>query len=543
MRFNNTGLALLVVALLAVAWCCFLFAPVKKPAAPRSSGIDTATHFTSHDWRSGRDSAWAPTAVNPSPIRVELPANSIVVAVRDEVGHPIVGATVARCSAAGARNLSPSDQIGITDVSGEVLIRIEPSEFDDDHGLLAINAKGFVPTSIKEPSDPGRYEVRLAAGSTVEIECRDFVGRPIPNLGVAVSMVPLPVSIRADALPSQSEPGSDASSTIRYGESDEIGVVMFEGLQPGRYFIQAESRDYLLADAGNNKPVIDVAHGRTRHAVVCGEICVAALETNVPSSDVLFSEIYRKGPHITVSFNMEVLDIRRREIERRFPRCNAIVSLARNGESGLGRATFRHSTISHGNVVQEVPFVRFSEFTDPFTLTVKEGSRLPTGAVCIRVEGDFNVQRNKLRIILRRPDDTSGILCIENETRIIPAARYALDTNDREMARAIAWPEPVELHEHETADIVLKIKDGLMPLTVDVTMPSVMKDQYASLIVSTADQKPRRGRTRLGSWRTWVPAGTYHVAAETAGCTRVTARVVVTTGSAAHVTLELERTR
>ncbi len=540
---SNKRRALLVVGLLVAAWCWFWLASAMGQPGPSRAG-DAPTGLNAHASEGGLGSLVTPTALASSSLRVEAPANTIVLLVRDGAGNPVVDATVARCSAAGARNLSRSDRIGVTDSSGELSIPFGEAGGGDAGGLLAISARGLVPVALERPRAPGRYEVVLAAGSTLEMQCHDFAGRPLPRIRVAISMVFFPAAALAPARTEHSEPGSDAAATIRHGESDESGTIMFEGLLPGKYFIRAESQGYLLTATENNPVVIDVAVGIVRHVIVCGEICVAALRTNVPLTDILFYEITGSSAHIPAASAQEILDMRRREIEDRFPQCQAMVSLAKSGDASHRQATFRYSTLGYGELVHKVPFVSFESFVEPALLAAAEGPRPPAGEVCIRFESVHGVVRGKLRTTLKRnATDMNGIVCIQDETRTVPVGRYIVDTNDREMARAIEWPSFVEVREHGKAEAVLRIKQGLVPLTIDVEIPAILKGQFASVSIGAAGQKLRRGRTRVGSWLTWVPAGVYDVTVEAVGCNPTTTRVIVANEMPARMPLRLELSR
>ncbi len=537
---SNRRPALLIFGLLVLAWCWFWLAPEESHSAPPVS--ERSAIAVSNGSASEQESASVviPTSIVPSVQRLEVTAKAIVLRVRDGAGSPVEGATVSRCSAIGARNLSRSDQIGITDRLGELSIPLGQSRAAEEADRLAISAKGLVRASIDYPRESGRYEVMLASGNSLEVQCRDFVGRSIPGIRVAISMVLFPASLWVDVPSEQREPGSDAVSTTWHGESDNLGTVLFDGLLPGQYFVRAESRDYLMASTDSNQMTLDVPVGGSRHVIVCGQICVAALQTTVPLPEVLFCEITGCPKHIVAGFAQEALELRRREIESKFPECRAILSLTRGDDASQGLATFRYSTLGHGELVREVPFIPIASFVKPEVLVAMEGHRIPAGEVCVRLVGDFGVSRGKLRVTLRRrARDQDGILCVEDQARLVPAASYVVDFNDREMAKAIDKASPVEVRQGEVTEIVLKIKDGLVPLAVQVEMPAVLNGQFASLVVSGLGQI-RRGRTRGGAWLTWVAEGIYEVTAETPGCNPVSARVVVSRGKVALVPLTCE---
>ncbi|MEQ1634587.1 MAG: hypothetical protein ABL997_19575, partial [Planctomycetota bacterium] len=258
---------------------------------------------------------------------------------------------------------------------------------------------------------------------------------------------------------------------------------------------------------------------------------------------ILLYEITDGSTHIGGGFAVEALGLRRREIEGRFPQCQAIVSLARGDEASLGVAKFRYSTLRHGELVREVPFVPIASFVEPALLVAQEGPSVPAGEVCVRLTDDYGVVRRKLRVTLgRRAGDRDGILCVENETRTVPAGRYVVEFNDREMFKAVERSGTVEVRENAKTEVVLRIKDDLVPLAVHIDMPAVLIGQIAVITLVCTGQKDRKSTTRGVDWLTWVPEGVYEVTVETPGCSPAFATAVVTKESPGLVQLKCEPT-
>lgn len=531
-------LVLTVAGVLAIGWCWFAYSALSGESAQLERP-------SSHEHEEGpHGDAASPPAV-PSPTSAELSRNrvqssTLVLIVRDEAGHLIAGASVARCSAAGGRNLSVKDRVGITDSAGELCIPLADA-VTMDQGQLVVTARGLVAKSIDCPRSPGCYDVTLQAGAELQIQCHDFTGLPLPHIDVAISMVLFPASVWRDTVPDDRQVGSDAVTTIRFGQSDAHGAVVFDGLLPGTYFVRAESESHLLAATDNGKMAIDVVGGTSRQVLVCGKVCVAALETNVPTADILDYGIVADRSHVTTGVSQEALDLRRREIERRFPSCQVAVSVAKGGAEGLGQASFRYSTVGYGDIVHDVPFVEMASFVRPATFLAAAVARQPSGKVVLRVEGDYGVSRRKLRAELKRTmRSVSGIPCVEGEEKTVPATSYVVDIMDRELAKAIETPEAVVVPEQGRVEVALRIRDGLVPVTVGVDIPAILSGQIATITISAPGRRTSKGRTLGGPWVTWVPAGVYDVTVEAGGCKTASATLVAAVGQATSISLTLE---
>ncbi|MCA8952750.1 MAG: hypothetical protein KDE27_24785 [Planctomycetes bacterium] len=531
----------LVVGCLAIAWGWFAFESTRGEslAAGRvRSASRTAGQADVRDIAApGRArSILAPQA--PELLREGVPPSAVILVVRDESGGPIPGAVVARCAEVGARTLSSRARIGSADSSGEIEVPLEDGGTAST-GLLIVSARGLLPQAISCPSAPGRYAVTLLAGSTLEIDARDLDSAPLPGVRVAVSQAVFPASIWRDTPPEQREIGSDPATTIRYGETTGSGRVVFDGLAPGDYFVRAEGESHLLVDTSARKVVLNVGPGTTTHRIDLGKICVAALETNVPAEEILNWKI-RSRDYSRPGFVQEALELRKRDIERRFPLSQILLAVKpRSVEMELPQ--FHYWTLRHGDLVHEVPFVDLDAFERPERFVAPEVARRPTGEVLLSVEGDHGVARDKLRVELKRTArSVFGFACVEGEPRVLPVGRYVIDLFDREFARALDLPREVEVADGARAEVVLEVKKGLVPVTLSVELPPLLRGQYTKLTVTGSGMDSRRSRTRGDIWTTWLPQGAYEIVGETAGCKSSVMRLEVTGLEAVSANLVME---
>lgn len=534
-------LVLTVVCLLAASWLFFIHQTVAAEPSPTTAG----SHFESPSPRAGGNSPTVPRPTVVELVREEAPNSELLLIVGDERGNRIAGATVALCPAGGARNLGVKDRVGLTNSAGELTISLAGISGKEDHSLLVVGAKGFVNEAIDCPRLPGRCDVVLRAGSELQVQCMDFGGLPLSRVDVAISLVLFPASGWRDTPTWQREVGSDAVTTIRYGSTDATGTVTFDGLLPGSYFVRAESEGYLLASANDaTSMLLELVGSASRHVLVLGVLCVAALETNVPSEDVVEYTIQGDQSHVLAGLAQEALEVRRRKIEQAFPSCHATVSLARTEAGGLGKAIFRYSTLSYGSLVHEVSFVAMPSFVKPDTFVATGAVRRPTGEVVIRVVGDLGVGRKRLRAELKRSKrSVTGIACVEGEVTTVPATSYVVDVMDRELWKAIEKPADVVVRAQLRSEVVLKIRDGLVPVTVNVAFPSLLREQSATITISAHDQIASKGRAASGEWVTWVPPGAYDVTVEAVGCKLASAKHVALAGQAGSVGVKLEAHR
>jgi hypothetical protein len=114
---------------------------------------------------------------------------------------------------------------------------------------------------------------------------------------------------------------------------------------------------------------------------------------------------------------------------------------------------------------------------------------------------------------------------------------------DREMARALLLPPAVEVTAGMRNEIVLRVKDGLVPVTIHVSVPSVLQGQYCSLAMTGVDRNVHRARTRGDRLVTWLPRGTYDLTAAMPRCKPVTTRLVVPGSQPATASISLEVVR
>lgn len=534
-------LLLLTVGCLVIAWCSFAVANISS-APSRNLSINHQVDMASGPRRGdAHDTASVPDALQPRLIREDASSSALVLIVRDEAGSPISGAAVAHCPEGGARTLSITSRIGDTNQAGEIAVPLEGGILAEG-SLLVASARGYVPKSIKCPGVPGRYEIALQAGSVLEIECRDFSAIPLPGLRVAVSRATFPASVWRDTPPDRRDIGSDPITTIMHGTTDDSGQVIFDGISPGDYFVRAESDSHLLASTNSKRKVLGVGPGTARHLLTCGTICVAALEVNVPPEEVVYYDIVGAPSHVNAGFVQEALDLRRRDIESKFSRCHAVVSLA-TGVSGsdMGYAKFRYSTLRHGDFVHDVQFVELAAFKEPATYVAQEVASPPIGEVTLRIEGDHGVARERLRVeLLRTRRSVSGITCVEGDTRLVPAGQYVIELNDREMSRALEVPPVVDVIADIHNEVILKVREGLVPLTISIEMPLLLRGQFVSLIAKGPDGVSRWGRTRGDRSVVWLPAGVYEVTAESAWCKAIARVVTVSSSETPSITLRME---
>jgi hypothetical protein len=506
----------------------------------------------SHVGDAAPGAAFAAEVVPPEPIREAAPMPATVLRVRDVLGRAIAGAAVAACPATGARNLSDDDRIGATDQLGEIVLpRREPAVASES--MLVVSATGYVPEGIAWPVAPGEHEVSLRSGGAVQIDCRDHASRPLHGIKVVLSQVYVPASLWHDGSVGHTGAGSDARATIWHSTTDQGGVAVFEGLLPGNYHLRAESKSYVMLATGSGgmiRPIAVEAERVSLCTITCGRICVAALRTNVPQEEVLYHHIESaRGHAITAAFH-DVLEIRRGEIEAKFVGCQVSVSVAAGdsatpGMAGdLGTAKFVYSTLTHGRFVVEVPFVAIEEFEAPESFAAATTERPPTGEVVVRVEGDHGVERRKVRIELRpHLRSIEGVLCIEGEPRVLPAGAYVLDCHDRELATALVLPPRIDVEEGVRRDVVLRVKEGLVPLVVDLTAPRTMQDQYRSLEFVGRAARGRRVRTKGDRIVVWLEPDTYVLTARLPGCRPHVTTIAVAAGSPMSASIALEANR
>jgi hypothetical protein len=536
---RSKRILLLATVCLAIAWCWSLRSGGHAPVPASLAEGPTPSYHADRNAQ-GFVPIVEPVLLFP---RREVATNAIVLSVRDGEGNPLPEAVVSRCPYPGARTLSKADRVGVADASGAVVIPIASSPLPDST-LLVASATGLLPRSIRHPTVPGRYEVRLDAGSTLSIECHDFSSLPLPGVRVAVSGVPFPASLWIDTPPDRREHGSDATTTIWHATTDDAGRVTLAGVAPGEYFVRAESDTHLFAVTGSGKTTLHVGEGTSHHVLRCGTICVAALATNVLPTEILYHQVVGVASHVNSGFLQETLDLHRREIQARFERCQVAVAVAAGDSTTHGSAKFSYWTLGHGKFSVDVPFTTVDRFDAPNVFHAPEQARGPTGDVLLKIVGDHEVPRRRLRAELKRSRrSVEGITCTEGELREVPTGRYEIDLLDREMARALLLPPAVEVTAGMRNEIVLRVKDGLVPVTIHVSVPSVLQGQYCSLAMTGVDRNVHRARTRGDRLVTWLPRGTYDLTAAMPRCKPVTTRLVVPGSQPATASISLEVVR
>lgn len=533
---------LLVLGVLGIAWFLFWFA---------SSGVGFSPAEGGHNGPAGpRSDAPHPPHREPeipAPLqrmvrRQEVPESNVVLRVRGGGGEPVNGARVSRCPLAGARNLAESDIIGMTDQNGEFRLVKEDVERIVDAARLAVYARGYVLTSIDLPHAPGVYEVSLDRGSRLELVFRDFHGKELEGMSAAVSMARFPWGSVLEEDARARGPGSDPIGTIWHARSDESGSAVFESLLPGRYYLRAESADWIPVSGQEGRMVVELPGAGARHEFKCGRICIAAIQTSVPPSEVLSYWIRGSGSHVDTGSTVEMLSARQRKIESQFPGCHAIVSLAPGVAEDLGVARFHYQTLAHGEFEHELPFVPLGAFVRPSLYSAPARSRLPHGEVCVRLAGDHGIAREKLRVRLkRRAGDIDGILCVEGEPRLVPAGTYVVDFETRAMAQAVAPPGSLHVEPNAKLELGLRIKEELVPLTVIVQIPESLRGEIVNIDIAQNGARLQRGRTRTGEYCAWVREGVYEVTADVLECRPASTSVIVRRSEPASLVLKCER--
>lgn len=524
-------LSLLALVGLLAAWCWYGYGRMRSVSSPdRTSKATESAHLPEPGSAPDSETTFFAEAEPPILLLREAVTTDIVLCVSDALGRPIPDAAVAACPKDGARNISAEAVLGATNTLGELSLPFSGHGSIKDC-ILAVHARGHVPASILCPDAPGRYAISLASGGTLEIECRDFSFKPLPGVRIAVSKTLFPASIWRDTPNSRREFGSDPAATIWHKHSEGNGIAVFEGLAPGQYQIRAESATHLLASTGTDglvRPLTVVGHSVSRHLITCGMICIAALKTNVPMDEVLYYQLVGASSHVGSGYLRESIDLYRRDFEAKFPGSNVMVAVAGDASGELGRANFDFWTLRHGRFSCDVPFISIDRFEGPELYQAPQCAQPPTAEVIIEVDGDHEVDRRKLRVELKREmRSVEGIACVEDQPRLVPAGKYVIDCNDREMVSALEIPAFVDVLEGSRQVIALKVKDGLAPLIMDFSVPSIMRDYFRTVSVSSPGQKSRTSRTKGNRLIMWLAPATYQVTARTFGCKSVTVDIVV----------------
>jgi hypothetical protein len=340
--------------------------------------------------------------------------------------------------------------------------------------------------------------------------------------------------------------GSDPSVTIWRARSGDSGMVYLDGLMPGEYYMRAESDSHIMVGGqeGRLRNIVVEEGVTSRYVVICGELCVAALRVSVPSDEVLYSHIEVPRGHAITAAIQDAIDAHREKTEERFVGSQVSVAVSMDVSGHMGYAKFYYWTLNHGRFSVEVPYVRLASFDKPDSFLAPRVDGVAVGDVVFRVVGDQGVDRKRLRIELKQQmRSVEGIICREGEPRAVPVGEYVIDCHDRELASAIEMPARIAVAEGVTQEVVLRVRDGLVPLKVHIDAPETLRDHYRWLELSGTGVESRRIRTKGSQVVVWLEPGAYELTARLHGCKSIATAVVVPQGGPAVATIVMESNR
>lgn len=163
------------------------------------------------------------------------------------VGRPLAGARIRKVDAKkSAYHEGMMEECAVTSQDGHA--NIPGGTFRDHQGVL-VELAGFVPEYLELAPDRLSFVVEMKRGFSVIARCQLLDGSPV--IGARVGLVSSLEAEVPDLSPLR--PGPQGIYPSTWAESDESGIVTFQWLPRGRYFIQARVKDgYALAKAGDS---------------------------------------------------------------------------------------------------------------------------------------------------------------------------------------------------------------------------------------------------------------------------------------------------
>jgi hypothetical protein len=333
-------------------------------------------------------------------------------------------------------------------------------------------------------------------------------------------------------------------TTIRSATSGEQGLALVTGLVPGLYYIRAESPTHMMAATPENKMQVEVSAPEVRRTILCGELCIAAAELDVPKGDVLSVDIAGNPYLITAGYTQEALAQRKRDMKALFPNANMMLAVARGDESSLGVAQFRYQTLRNGVFSRQVPFVSVSSFRKPSLMAPGENVGAVPGSVCLTLSDEYCSNRPKFRAMLKASArERFGIDVVEGESRAVPPGRYNVALVDPELQRAIDDDRWLEVKEHQRTDFALRLRSGFFPLRIEVAGIDKDKSLGSRIVVREMNGKERNIAVKDGCAWCWLPVGEYAVSAYSEAGTSATGKGFIVANKEASLLLKLEAVR
>lgn len=244
-----------------------------------------------------------------------------ILEIRSHIGTPVLGAA-AFLSQRNSRMKIDSDvnlRVGTSDGSGEIAI---PAGIESKYTKLIVTAAEYASKVLPLRSLLGkRTVIVLDDVFRHRIECVDNNDRPLKGVAVGLSRSDFS-SAELDLWRKLKYPaGLDPFSAFYGGESDDQGMIYFNGLSAGKYVVSVSKAGFAMA---NPQTVVAIPQENHKIVLVAAQAIVAR-----PDNDRVLSWSMRPiNQPIVLTSQAEVARKLTNELQQRFPEALVIVGFS-----------------------------------------------------------------------------------------------------------------------------------------------------------------------------------------------------------------------
>lgn len=249
MKSQSSAVVMLVILAVAVSWIVFsVNATGSSDRYPSPHVQNVGLELQSEGLEAKRPSR------APDHDRVDVQDSGsrfvIIRVVEDVSGTPISGASVFVVDR-GRRTLSQSDSVTRVKSDAQGYARLEPEHLDGKK--VGVVKSRFVPVEVESPSWGATYRVVMRHARGYELAFTDRGGMPVSEVGVRLSKERLEYG----AWPAQygGTPCGSSDTAVFESMSDSAGIVRFESLDQGTYWVSTCSQSHVMIDHSSMRKI------------------------------------------------------------------------------------------------------------------------------------------------------------------------------------------------------------------------------------------------------------------------------------------------